>query len=556
MAMTDSSLDDSIDQRTETNSLATLPDELLLHILSFLTPLELAQAAQTCRRLAITSYDDILWNPIVNEAAAETVPEPTPMRSFRDLYVSLFPYWFLATNRIWFGDTEPTGKLILARYDSSLGSIVAHQVVAVVARSMDQVSFWEMDRDVLIHSFNPVVCLDMNQPVLKLDIASTREEGSVNGSLVGCGRVDYGKETTMETFAQSGLHSALTLCRALPAGAISDTTAVWPPLRIPAASRARNASSDGFKSAGHAPGTFSEVSQNNFRLKKWAEYHGRTSHSFGAASRIAAALGIGMPFIEHLYQDNMEFGPGPKDITTYSSLVPECYIPTSDKPWQGIFVGDYSTHGCEFLLVTQPDEEHARPLPSGMDWMREWFRGGPLNLAAAATVFDDDEEEEEEEEDGDEDDGLHAHANEQPDPEVEVRDAETDTFQSTDTVSNAFPYVRSQDYDDVPSGRLEAIKLTGDPNVPRSQYSFIAPDIGHGGFLRVADENTFRGARVVRAAGHVASRGFREDHYIPSQLIMISHDRLAQFWEAFGHISYYTRVDLASLTRQGAARAS
>ncbi|KAF2208803.1 hypothetical protein CERZMDRAFT_48479 [Cercospora zeae-maydis SCOH1-5] len=450
--------DDSIVQCTRTNSLTTLPDELLLHVLSFLAPLDLAQAAQTCRRLAVTSYDDILWSPIVNKAAAEVVPKPTPMRTFRDLYVSLHPYWFLATNRIWFGDTEPTGKLILARYDASVGAIVAHQVVAVVARSMDQVSFWEKDRDVFIHSFNPRVGLDMNQPVLKLDIASTREQSSVS-------------DTPMETFSESGLHSTLMLCRALPAEAISEATAVWPPLRIPAAVRARNASSDGFRSTGHVPERFSEVSQNNFRLKKWAEYHGRASSSFGAASRIAAALGIGLPYaMHHLEQDSMEVGAGPNVITTYSSLVPHCFTSTSEKPWQGIFVGDYSTHGCEFLLVTQPDEQHARPLPSGMDWLREWF------------------------------------------------------------LSNAFPHVRSQDYDDVPSGRLEAIKLTGDPNVPRSQYSFVAPDIGHGGFLRVADENLFRGARVVRAAGHVASRGFQEDHYIPSQLIMISHDRLAQFW--------------------------
>ena len=30
---------------------------------------------------------------------------------------------------------------------------------------------------------------------------------------------------------------------------------------------------------------------------------------------------------------------------------------------------------------------------------------------------------------------------------------------------------------------------------------------------------------------------------------MISHDRLAQFWEGFGHISYYQRVDLDALTK-------
>jgi hypothetical protein len=33
-----------------------------------------------------------------------------------------------------------------------------------------------------------------------------------------------------------------------------------------------------------------------------------------------------------------------------------------------------------------------------------------------------------------------------------------------------------------------------------------------------------------------------------SQLILISHDRLAQYWETFGHVSFYQRVDVDALT--------
>ena len=32
--------------------------------------------------------------------------------------------------------------------------------------------------------------------------------------------------------------------------------------------------------------------------------------------------------------------------------------------------------------------------------------------------------------------------------------------------------------------------------------------------------------------------------YIESQLIMISPNRLAQYWEEYGHISFYERVDI------------
>lgn len=63
--------------------------------------------------------------------------------------------------------------------------------------------------------------------------------------------------------------------------------------------------------------------------------------------------------------------------------------------------------------------------------------------------------------------------------------------------------------DDVRYNRLEAIKLTGDPNVPRGQYTWIAEDIGPDGLIRVADEDPFRGARVVKSFGHTAARGFR-----------------------------------------------
>lgn len=37
------------------------------------------------------------------------------------------------------------------------------------------------------------------------------------------------------------------------------------------------------------------------------------------------------------------------------------------------------------------------------------------------------------------------------------------------------------------------------------------------------------------------------DQYTPSHLIMISHNRLAQYWEEMGHISYYQRIDLDAL---------
>jgi hypothetical protein len=62
-------------------------------------------------------------------------------------------------------------------------------------------------------------------------------------------------------------------------------------------------------------------------------------------------------------------------------------------------------------------------------------------------------------------------------------------------------------------GRIEAVKLTGDPNIPRGEYTFIAPDIGPNGLLRVASEELFKGARIVKSVGHIAARGFRDGKF-------------------------------------------
>jgi hypothetical protein len=39
------------------------------------------------------------------------------------------------------------------------------------------------------------------------------------------------------------------------------------------------------------------------------------------------------------------------------------------------------------------------------------------------------------------------------------------------------------------------------------------------------------------------------DAFVPSQLIMISGDCLAQYWVNMGHVSYYRRVNLGEVMR-------
>ena len=44
--------------------------------------------------------------------------------------------------------------------------------------------------------------------------------------------------------------------------------------------------------------------------------------------------------------------------------------------------------------------------------------------------------------------------------------------------------------------------------MPRGEYTWIAEDLGDAGLVRVATEEPFKGARIVKSWGHVAEHGY------------------------------------------------
>ena len=443
-----------IDTMVQPASLGTLPSEIILHIFEYLSPQSLAQVSSTSHALRGYSHDDKLWEKVIHSNTLYQAKPltPFPSKTWRELYISHHPFWFLPRHAVWISDSPNVGGLYLAQYRAREGSLVAR---TVLARNVSpSLAPWAYDPSTYIHEFQPEVSLWESDP----DINLTFKEDDFAYKLQ--------KEVKMDS-GRRGYNSSLALCLRMPPEREHHTMSLWPPATIPSLHRVRNESHTKFTSDAQRPSSLARMSDRACRIRKWPEW----------------PAGAQWP------QTNIE-----GLISTWSTLLKETYTPDRHKPWQGIWVGDYAVHGCEFLLVMHKE-------------------GGP-------------------------DPGRKV--SEKPSTGSGLPSGRTFTFGDDETGQTGSPLRRSskamlatsgsQD-EYFPSGGLEAIKLTGDVNIPRGQCTWFADDIGPNGLVRVASDSTFEGARIVKSMGHVANRGFSNDRYIPSQLIMIDHDSLAQYWE-------------------------
>ena len=483
-----------------TSRLEALPAEIINHILAFLPPLSLVTLSSTCSLLRSHAHNDLLWMSFVRSfiPSSDDLQSPSPAKSWRDLYIRHHPYWFLVRNKIWFADVHNYGLLILARYNSQNGCVEAFRLLA--EHGTHTFETWAHNPEVIIHSFNPRVSLWLDDPVVKLNF----QEGDHHSSN------RLWKEVAMETGRTHGICSMISLCRPIPKALQATAMALWPAATVPAKERVRNESATKFRTEEHRPQRLDQMSDQTFRIRKWMEFY--------TTMQPSSAVRMG------------------EEVMTFSTLLEESYMPTKKKPWQGIWVGDYSGHGCEFLLVLQ------REVTSPMVLSRTSSTGSlPQGMALEMTDADalqDSDRIPQAEESGNV-------AQTAGPSTLQLAKAHTDwdekECQGTNDLGDDDPSSSA----DTPSGRLEAIKLTGDVNVPRGEYTWIAEDIGPKGLIRVANEQMFVGARTVKSWGHIAGRGYRNDRFIPSQLIMISHDSLAQYWEVSG--AYDDSVELDSL---------
>ena len=487
-----------------TSHLEALPAEIISYIFAFLPPASLASLSRTCRLLRNHAHNDFLWMSFLRNYIPHfgRLESSSPAKSWRELYIAHHPYWFLVQNKIWFADVPNNGLLILARYNHKNGRIEAFRLLA--EHGAHTYMRWVHDPEVIIHTFNPRVRLWVDDPVINL-VFNGGDLGTVNR---------LRKEIAMQTGTMHGICSMISLCRPIPRRLQADSMALWPPAIIPARERVRNTSATKFRTEEHRPQTFGVMSDQNFRVRKWLDFSNMLQPS--------TAVRMG------------------EEVMTFSTLPEESYTPTKKKPWQGIWVGDYSGHGCEFLLVLQREVTSPMALSrtSSTDYLPRGMTTAKPNADTRLQKSDGDQhsaaaiEGQTVAAQGDiaETGGSSTLQLERDLLNRYVTDAEGSKSTRNESLSSSDAQAPDS-FAEAPLGRLEAIKLTGDINVPRGEYTWIAEDIGPNGLIRIANEQMFAGARIVRSWGHVADRGYQDDRFIQSQLIMISHDSLAQYWE-------------------------
>ncbi|KAK7206098.1 hypothetical protein BZA70DRAFT_123788 [Myxozyma melibiosi] len=442
--------------------LLQLPTELLAHILKKVDGQSLIAVSETCHLLhALLKLRDDIWR----DAAVEPLVRPSsssleksspstitdddsrslcaPYTSHRELYLKLLPFtWF--TPGIWHGNRDLHGSVYVSRYNRSTGHLEAYELycgydrqsaasftanLAAIASTLAQTE-WSVNPAVLIQNFNPSLQLSVT-PVLKFTPTTTYDK-----------QFEIEQPRSPRGMTTSFFHAA----RLSPDRVFYSQMSVWPPQRIPAPERTRNESPTGFRG---------QVVVNNI-INKYTNSSSSSSSSSGSKGAVCCEHIFRLRrWISFVHADAYGVIMGER-VETVARLQPELYTPDAEHSLRGLWVGDYDSHGGEFILFHQDESD---------------------------------------------------------------------------------------------KNRLEAIKLTGDANVPRGEVTFVVDDLSH--VERVATEPEWPGARIVAARGHTAMLNFVNGTFSPTQLIIVNENLVAHYWINLYRIMMYRRVNVDDLLAGG-----
>ncbi|KAH6623245.1 hypothetical protein F5144DRAFT_582762 [Chaetomium tenue] len=472
-------------------SLAALPAEILASILSYLAPDDLAHVSGTCRALYRHSTDDRLWRRHVQEnLPGQQITSPYPYDDFRELYSAHDPHWFLPKYKIWFSDSGLPGRLIITHYNPREGTIEGYQLLC---QNVNNSGFhtWHAPGPNIVSGFSPSIYLHTDIPAFRVrgrmllthDIGITHTKESRDARYH---RVNGFQSEILLNWPgpQANYRTGFSYARSLsPSDLAARASPRFPHNHVWPSPRI--ASNHRVLCAGLAQPT-------TLRPKDRARSR---SEVCDKAFRLHKWFPTCNP--------GQAFTPEPGTLAAHYVAQSEARqaLPGHACVKLGEDVETYST-----LDPAQYTPTPTRP-----------FRGifvGDYGGHGCEFIWinqpDDDDP-----------------------PSIERNEGESDA-----------DYAARQLHAAIYRGRLEAVKLTGDVNVPRGEYTFVVDELGEAGFVREETKDPFAGARVVRSRAQLANHGFRDETFTDAELMIISPDLLAHNWLSLGHISYLRRVDI------------
>ncbi|KAF8420515.1 hypothetical protein EV426DRAFT_644436 [Tirmania nivea] len=520
--------------------LCSLPNELLLQILTYLPPVSLCSLAKTCSFFSQLTLDDTLWHAFV---AQLRISSPAPYKSFRELYVSLRPHLYLAPH-LWFSTRRIGGSLYVFRYNPQTGNIEGVPLVGLRGWNGPRSGtggeggyISDDDQTLSIATFKrPKVRCFGNDPKVKIvcgpdtyydkktglmvdratgDTWKSGEEGVVSLGRVKLVPRDPRAETTArpkgvnhissyseddsdehEQLDVSQLQLGIPTTPRTPVRDNHDRT-LWPPSMIPSREYVRLPPIG--KGGAHSMADWDVNVTSPQELP-----HAFPRSDSNAIPTYCSSLFPEPPLtpldesfaFDHVYvyrsMENSNVWAPPtscsvfQTVDLFTKVHPSLYtrqaLSSTIEPEKantdlgGVWLGDYFTHGPEFLLFQHPRKYNKR---------------------------------------------------------------------------------------------LEVTKLTGDINVPRGEYTFIVPNIGHdsedgrsnlpSSFVRYAqpatDPKIWSGKPVYKGQGQLAHRGFTRRTWNEMELVVLdsgsvpekNNGEVAVVWKVLHHASRARRVDVDRL---------